>query len=101
MGLLVCIRQRVFSGRLRAYPDGFSDAHDSTSVYVPSIGLVVAGDVAYNGVHLYLAETTRETRKEWRTLARCGEARSRQRLMVNAKFLLLLISLFAKSQPLC
>jgi len=45
---------------------GFSDTHDSTSLYVPSIGLIVAGDVAYNGVHLYLAETTRETRKEWR-----------------------------------
>lgn len=45
---------------------GFSDTHDSTSLYVPSIGLVVAGDVAYNGVHVYLAETTSETRKEWR-----------------------------------
>lgn len=45
---------------------GFSDTHDSTSLYVPSIGLVVAGDVAYNGVHLYTAETTPETRKEWR-----------------------------------
>ncbi|HTI09041.1 MAG TPA: MBL fold metallo-hydrolase [Puia sp.] len=45
---------------------GFSDTHDSTSLYVPSIGLIAAGDVAYNGVHLYLAETTSETRKEWR-----------------------------------
>jgi len=45
---------------------GFSDTHDSTSLYVPSIGLVVAGDVAYNGVHLYVAETTAETRKEWK-----------------------------------
>jgi hypothetical protein len=25
-------------------------------LHVPSIGLVVAGDVAYNGVHQYLAE---------------------------------------------
>jgi glyoxylase-like metal-dependent hydrolase (beta-lactamase superfamily II) len=45
---------------------GFSDTHDSTSLYVPSIGLIVAGDVAYNGVHLYTAETTVETRKEWK-----------------------------------
>jgi glyoxylase-like metal-dependent hydrolase (beta-lactamase superfamily II) len=45
---------------------GFSDTHDTTSLYVPSMGLVVAGDVAYNGVHPYLAETTPETRKEWR-----------------------------------
>ena len=44
----------------------FSDTHDSTSLYVPSIGLIVAGDVAYNGVHLYTAETTPDTRKEWR-----------------------------------
>jgi len=45
---------------------GFSDTHDSTSLYVPSIGLVVAGDVAYNGVHPYVSETTAETRMEWR-----------------------------------
>jgi len=45
---------------------GFSDTHDSTSLYVPSIGLIVAGDVAYNGVYPYVAETTVETRKEWR-----------------------------------
>lgn len=44
---------------------GFSDTHNTTSLYVPSIGLIAAGDVAYNGVHQYLAETTTETRKEW------------------------------------
>ena len=44
---------------------GFSDTYHSTTLYVPSIGLVAAGDVAYNGVHQYLAETTPETRKEW------------------------------------
>jgi len=52
--------------KLKVLQTGFSDTHDSTSIYVPSIGLIVAGDVAYNGVHPYLAETTRETRKEWR-----------------------------------
>jgi glyoxylase-like metal-dependent hydrolase (beta-lactamase superfamily II) len=45
---------------------GFSDTHDSTSLYVPSIGLIVAGDVAYNGVHPYVSETSVETRKEWK-----------------------------------
>jgi glyoxylase-like metal-dependent hydrolase (beta-lactamase superfamily II) len=44
---------------------GFSDTHDTTSLYVPSIGLIAAGDVAYNGVHPYLAETTPATRREW------------------------------------
>jgi len=52
--------------RLVVLQTGFSDTHDSTSLYVPSIGLIVAGDVAYNGVHPYLAETTPATRKEWR-----------------------------------
>ncbi len=52
--------------KLVAVETGFSDTHDSTSLYVPSIGLIVAGDVAYNGVHLYLAETTSATRKEWK-----------------------------------
>ncbi|HVU94410.1 MAG TPA: MBL fold metallo-hydrolase [Puia sp.] len=53
--------------KLLVIQTGFSDTHDSTSLYVPSIGLVVAGDVAYNGVHLYTAETTPETRNEWRS----------------------------------
>jgi hypothetical protein len=33
------------------------DTHDPTCLQVPSIGLVVAGDGAYNGVHLMLAES--------------------------------------------
>jgi glyoxylase-like metal-dependent hydrolase (beta-lactamase superfamily II) len=46
-------------------PLGHTDTEETTCVYVPSIGLVVAGDAAYNGVHLYLAESTPETRREW------------------------------------
>jgi hypothetical protein len=34
-------------------------------MHVPSIGLVVAGDTAHNGVHLYLAESNPQTRREW------------------------------------
>jgi len=44
---------------------GFTDTHNSTSIWVPSIGLLVAGDVVYNSIHAYLAETTSATRKEW------------------------------------
>jgi glyoxylase-like metal-dependent hydrolase (beta-lactamase superfamily II) len=44
---------------------GFTDAHHSTSIYVPCIRLLVAGDVVYNGIHPYLSETTKQTRKEW------------------------------------
>jgi len=32
---------------------------------VPSVGLVVAGDAVYNGIHPYLAETNAQTRLEW------------------------------------
>jgi len=44
---------------------GHSDTDDTTCLYVPSIGLVVAGDVAYNDVHLYLVESNAHTRREW------------------------------------
>jgi glyoxylase-like metal-dependent hydrolase (beta-lactamase superfamily II) len=44
---------------------GFTDTADSTSLHVPSIRLVVAGDVVYNETHPYLAETTAATRREW------------------------------------
>jgi glyoxylase-like metal-dependent hydrolase (beta-lactamase superfamily II) len=44
---------------------GTTDIADSTSLHVPSIGLIAAGDVAYNGIHLYLADTTTESRLEW------------------------------------
>ena len=44
---------------------GHTDTDHTTCLHVPSIGLVVAGDAAYNGVHLYLAETNAEKRQEW------------------------------------
>lgn len=44
---------------------GRTDTAQSTCLHVPSIGLLVAGDVAYNGIHPYLAETTTESRVEW------------------------------------
>jgi hypothetical protein len=34
---------------------------------VPSIGLIVAGDAVYNGIHPYQGETTPHTRLEWIT----------------------------------
>jgi len=44
---------------------GFTDTADSTSLHVPSLGLVVAGDVVYNGIHPYLGETDTRSRLEW------------------------------------
>jgi glyoxylase-like metal-dependent hydrolase (beta-lactamase superfamily II) len=50
---------------LRIIEQGRTDCPDSTSVYVPSIGLVVAGDVVYNQCHMYVGDTTPESRQNW------------------------------------
>jgi glyoxylase-like metal-dependent hydrolase (beta-lactamase superfamily II) len=44
---------------------GHTDTDDTTVLHVPSIGLVVAGDVAYNGVHQYLLESAHGGIKAW------------------------------------
>src|SRR5262245_672619 len=44
---------------------GHTDTDYTTCLNVPSIGLVVAGDAAYNDVHLYLAESNAKSRREW------------------------------------
>jgi len=36
--------------KLVVVDDGFTDTDHSTSLYVPSLGLVVAGDAVYNGI---------------------------------------------------
>jgi glyoxylase-like metal-dependent hydrolase (beta-lactamase superfamily II) len=50
---------------LVSIPLGHTDTDNTTCLHVPSIGLVVAGDAAYNGVHLYLAESNPQMRLEW------------------------------------
>src|SRR5947207_270482 len=44
---------------------GHTDTYHTTCLQVPSIGLVVAGDAAYNDTHLYLAESNAQSRREW------------------------------------
>ncbi|HVI76965.1 MAG TPA: MBL fold metallo-hydrolase [Candidatus Acidoferrum sp.] len=44
---------------------GHTDTDDTTCLQVPSIGLVVAGDAVYNGIHPFLNESNRQTRLEW------------------------------------
>ena len=51
--------------RLLAIEVGHTDTDDTTVLQVPSIGLVVAGDVAYNGVHQYLLESAHGGIKSW------------------------------------
>ncbi|MGV9818644.1 MBL fold metallo-hydrolase [Nocardia xishanensis] len=43
--------------RITAVEVGHSDTDDTTVLHVPSIGLVVGGDVVYNGVHQMLLES--------------------------------------------
>ena len=50
---------------LRVVELGHTDTDHTTCLHVPSIGLVVAGDAAYNDVHLYLVESSAEQRQEW------------------------------------
>ena len=50
---------------LRIIEQGRTDSPDSTSLYIPSIGLIVAGDVVYNQCHMYVGDTTPESRKNW------------------------------------
>jgi glyoxylase-like metal-dependent hydrolase (beta-lactamase superfamily II) len=51
--------------KLVAVNTGRTDTDQSTCLHVPSIGLLVGGDVVYNEIHPYLAETTTESRREW------------------------------------
>jgi glyoxylase-like metal-dependent hydrolase (beta-lactamase superfamily II) len=50
---------------IRIIEQGHTDSPYSTSLHVPSIDLVVAGDVVYNQCHMYVGDTTPETRKNW------------------------------------
>ncbi|WP_136620937.1 MULTISPECIES: MBL fold metallo-hydrolase [Mesorhizobium] len=51
--------------KLVAVNAGRTDTAVSTYLHVPSAGLIVGGDVVYNGIHLYLGETTTQSRLEW------------------------------------
>jgi hypothetical protein len=43
---------------LRIIEQGRTDGPDTTSLHVPSINLVVSGDVVYNQCHMYVGDTT-------------------------------------------
>jgi glyoxylase-like metal-dependent hydrolase (beta-lactamase superfamily II) len=51
--------------QLLAVEVGHTDTDDTTVLHVPSTGLVVAGDVAYNGVHQYLLESSHGGVEAW------------------------------------
>jgi glyoxylase-like metal-dependent hydrolase (beta-lactamase superfamily II) len=45
---------------------GHADSDDSSVLHVPDLGLVVAGDSIYNGVHMYLAQSAVTGFGPWR-----------------------------------
>ena len=51
--------------QLVVIPLGHTDTDDTTCLHVPSIGLVLAGDAVYNGIHPFLNESNRRNRLEW------------------------------------
>ncbi|MFN8228319.1 MAG: MBL fold metallo-hydrolase [Mycobacterium sp.] len=50
---------------LRIIEQGRTDTVHTTSVHVPSIDLVVGGDVLYNQCNMYVGGTTAESRANW------------------------------------
>jgi len=50
---------------LRIIALGQSDTAPSTVVHIPSLDAVISGDVAYNGIHLWLAFTDHDKRMQW------------------------------------
>jgi glyoxylase-like metal-dependent hydrolase (beta-lactamase superfamily II) len=50
---------------LRVIEAGDTDTSGTTSLWVPDLGLVAAGDVVYSATHPYLAETTADIRSNW------------------------------------
>jgi glyoxylase-like metal-dependent hydrolase (beta-lactamase superfamily II) len=50
---------------LRPIMVGQSDTEPSSVVHVPDLDAVVGGDVAYNGIHCWLAQTDHDKRERW------------------------------------
>ncbi|QIQ06085.1 MBL fold metallo-hydrolase [Streptomyces liangshanensis] len=50
---------------IRIIEQGRTDGLHSTSLHVPSIDLVVGGDVLYNQCHMFVGETTPASRENW------------------------------------
>jgi glyoxylase-like metal-dependent hydrolase (beta-lactamase superfamily II) len=53
---------------------GHADAENNSVLHVPDLGLVVAGDVIYNGVHMYLAQSAAGGLGPWREAIATVEA---------------------------
>jgi hypothetical protein len=50
---------------VRILEQGHTDTVDTSSLHVPDIDLVVSGDVVYNECHMYVADSTPQSRANW------------------------------------
>ena len=50
---------------VRVVDTGHTDTDDTTAIYVPSLGLVIAGDAVYNETHPFLVESDSAGRRSW------------------------------------
>jgi glyoxylase-like metal-dependent hydrolase (beta-lactamase superfamily II) len=50
---------------LRFVNVGQSDTHPSSVVHIPDLDAVVGGDVAYNGIHMWMQQTDHDARIGW------------------------------------
>ena len=55
----------IGSSAARVIPVGTTDTAHCSVVHVPSLNLIVSGDVAYNHTHMWLARSTPDTRASW------------------------------------
>lgn len=51
--------------RLEVIDTGHTDTAHTTSLWVPDLRLVVAGDVVYNDTHQFMTESTTQSREHW------------------------------------
>jgi glyoxylase-like metal-dependent hydrolase (beta-lactamase superfamily II) len=50
---------------LNIIPAGHTDTENTSFLFVPHLKLAISGDVTYNGVHVWLGETTPDSRRAW------------------------------------
>ena len=70
---------------LRVVEVGHSDTDDTTVLHVPDLDLVVAGDVIYNGVHQYLAESAGGGIQKWLAAVDIVESLKPRRVVAGHK----------------
>ncbi len=56
---------RLEGSAIEVIETGHTDTLDTTSLHVPDLGLIVSGDVAYNHCHMYVGDTTTDSRADW------------------------------------